>query len=290
MPQTVSVPRLRRGLTDTALKWIALGAMVLDHIQYFFGYTGLVPPWFSMVGRLAAPLFLFCLVEGFVHTRSRKRYWLKLMAVAVPMGLLLFCWRFAGLGRRPDGMYPENSMVATFVLLFYFFQAFSMLGSKQGKKMALGALLLAGLLAWPFLAAVITMANPYLAAVVGVLGYTVLPVMNLTGDLGLPLILLGLALYLTRKRRWLQMLALLAVTVGWHFGFVYSQLQGTAGFALSQMFTTYYEWLAGPLALPFLLCYNGRRGAGHGKVFYLFYPAHIYLLYILSWLAMARLG
>ena len=54
-----------RGLSETGLKWIALVTMVLDHIHYFFSFTGCVPEWFSMVGRLGAPLFLFCLVEGF---------------------------------------------------------------------------------------------------------------------------------------------------------------------------------------------------------------------------------
>ena len=57
-----------RGLSSTGLKWIALGLMVLDHIHYMFAYTGLVPEWFSMLGRLSAPLFLFCLAEGFAHT------------------------------------------------------------------------------------------------------------------------------------------------------------------------------------------------------------------------------
>lgn len=44
-----------RGLTDTALKGIAVVSMVLDLIYYFFGYTGCIPTWCSMVGRLAAP-------------------------------------------------------------------------------------------------------------------------------------------------------------------------------------------------------------------------------------------
>ena len=54
----------KRGISGTGLKWIALVTMVLDHIHYFFGFTGAVPEWFSMVGRVSAPLFLFCLVEG----------------------------------------------------------------------------------------------------------------------------------------------------------------------------------------------------------------------------------
>ena len=66
-----------RGLSETGLKWIALVTMVLDHIHYFFSFTGCVPEWFSMVGRLGAPLFLFCLVEGFTHTHSRKRLFLR---------------------------------------------------------------------------------------------------------------------------------------------------------------------------------------------------------------------
>ena len=37
-----------RGLSETGLKWIALVTMVLDHIHYFFSFTGCVPEWFSM--------------------------------------------------------------------------------------------------------------------------------------------------------------------------------------------------------------------------------------------------
>ena len=36
------------GLTGTALKTIALVLMVMDHIHYFFEFTGVVPEWFSM--------------------------------------------------------------------------------------------------------------------------------------------------------------------------------------------------------------------------------------------------
>ena len=61
-----------KGFTDFQLKWLALVLMVFDHIHYFFEFTGKVPEWFSMLGRLSAPLFLFCLLEGFAHTRNRK--------------------------------------------------------------------------------------------------------------------------------------------------------------------------------------------------------------------------
>ena len=62
-----------KGLSSTALKEIALALMLLDHIHYFFAFTGAVPEWFSMLGRVSAPLFLFCTVEGFAHTPARCR-------------------------------------------------------------------------------------------------------------------------------------------------------------------------------------------------------------------------
>lgn len=55
----------RAGLSGTALKTIALVLMVLDHIHYFFEFTGLVPAWFSMLARLSAPLFFVLHGRGF---------------------------------------------------------------------------------------------------------------------------------------------------------------------------------------------------------------------------------
>ena len=52
---------LKNGLSGTQLKIIALVLMVLDHIHYFFGFTGVIPEWFSMLGRLSALLFVFTL-------------------------------------------------------------------------------------------------------------------------------------------------------------------------------------------------------------------------------------
>ena len=44
------------------------------------------------------------------------------------------------------------------------------------------------------------------------------------------------------------------------------------------MFTDYFEWFS-VFAVLLMAAYNGRRGAGHKRLFYWFYPAHVYLLY-----------
>ena len=280
----------QRGITGTGLKLIALVSMLMDHIYYFFGHTGLIPWWFGLAGRLAAPLFLFCLVEGFLHTRSRKKYFLKILSIAVPMGLLLFFMRFGGFFVRPDGFYPQNAMMSAFVMLIACFQAFDWIASRKIKKVAAGCGVLLLLLAWPFLASMLTVQVPASATVVGILGYTLLPIINISGDVTLPVLMTGIILYLTYKHRKLQVVAMVLVNFAWHFVFVYFQVRTWPGFALSQMFTMYYEWLGAIFAAPLLLCYNGKRGAGYGKFFYVFYPAHIYILYALSWLLMVAAG
>ena len=85
----------KKGLDGTQLKTIALALMVLDHIHYFFEFTGCIPVVFSMLGRLSAPLFLFCTVEGFAHTHDRKRYFIRIWAIGAAMAALEFFMIYA---------------------------------------------------------------------------------------------------------------------------------------------------------------------------------------------------
>lgn len=268
------------GITETGLKWIALVSMLLDHIHYFFGFTGWVPEWFSMVGRLAAPLFLFCLVEGFTHTRSRKKYFAKVYFLSAGMSLLLFFMAFAGVLVRPDGFYPANGMMTTFVILMIVWQGLDWLGQKR---------ILAGLaavilpLAWPFAAVGLVAVFPALEPPLGLLGYSFVPMWGITGDSSWPVLAMGLVLYLFRKRRSVQVAAFSIYYL--LYGVVYMLFMGYSlapDFAWWQIFTRYYE-IYGILAAPLMLWYNGRRGGGHKLLFYAFYPAHIYILYALSW-------
>lgn len=273
-------PAPARGLSETGLKWIALAAMVLDHIHYFFGFTGWIPAWFSMVGRLGAPLFLFCLVEGFTHTRSRKKYFAKVYLISALMGGLLFFMAFGGILVRPDGFYPTNGMMTTFVILMVMFQGIDWLGQRRIVR-GLAALLLP--LAWPILANCLSMAVPALMNPLGFLCYSLVPMWGITGDSSWPVLAMGLVLYLFRRRRKVQAAAFALFYV--LYGVVYMGFMASCmmpGFVWTQLFTDYYE-IYGILAAPLMLCYNGQRGGGHKTLFYVFYPAHIALLYALSW-------
>ena len=91
----------RRPLTGSALKWIAILTMLVDHlgaclIEVFvingYGNSPLagrfsweeVMAWYNfdlilrLIGRIAFPLFCFLLVEGAVHTRNMGKYMLRM--------------------------------------------------------------------------------------------------------------------------------------------------------------------------------------------------------------------
>ncbi len=94
----------KSGLTGSALKWIAIITMLIDHIGAALLELGLLPKvadavlagnsfdyimkdyhfWYNFdsvlraIGRLAFPIFCFLLVEGFLHTKNVKKYALRL--------------------------------------------------------------------------------------------------------------------------------------------------------------------------------------------------------------------
>ena len=196
MENTMQKTGLRRGLTTAQLKWIALVLMVLDHIHYFFEFTGKIPEWFSMLGRLSAPLFLFCLLEGFQHTRNRKKYFLRIYVIAVGMGLLQYI--FICFVRRPDGFVPQNQMLATFSILLVILQGIDWCKQKKWGR-GLSAIVLP--LIWPFVGMGLIQAVPSAANAVLLLHYTLLPMHSAIIDGGTYFILEGILLYLFRKRR-----------------------------------------------------------------------------------------
>jgi hypothetical protein len=86
------------------------------------------------------------------------------------------------------------------------------------------------------------------------------------------LVVLGLLFYVFREKRLVQAAALVLM------GAVSLFLESSSGSVQCIMLFA---------AIPILM-YNGQRGKGNKYFFYLFYPAHIYVLYIIAWMIKLR--
>ena len=84
-------PKRWQVLNGAQLKYMAFLSMLLDHVNnalitpYLDGKGPLlhVSNVLSILGRVAFPLFMFFLVEGFFKTRSRKKYLMNLLIFAI---------------------------------------------------------------------------------------------------------------------------------------------------------------------------------------------------------------
>lgn len=278
-----------KGLSGFALKYIALFSMVLDHIHYFFGFTGRIPIWFSWVGRIAAPLFLFCLVEGFIHTHDRKKYFLKVYVIAVIMGLIQFGFYNVLSGFvRGDGFIPANAMLSSFVILMVVMQGMDMIAHKKifrGLLLALVPILLPYIFNLAVYMPLMNSGNSTGLFVANLINYSVLPLHTFIVDGGTMTLIGGMILfgfsYLKNKK--IRIYAYLVFEL--FAGFVLVGLM-MGGLNSKVLFFEAYEWMS-IFAVPLMLCYNGERGKGNARFFYFFYPAHVYILYALSILVYA---
>lgn len=232
-------------LSSAALHILAMALMLCDHM-----WATVIPgnEWLTCIGRIAFPIFAFMIVEGFFHTRSRKRYALRLLIGAmiseIPFNLMLGSSLFFPI---------HQNVIWTFLIGFGLMQLNELAKSKSGWIRALvgiGACLL-GTIA----------------------GFATMVDYNAAG------VLTVLAFYFFRGRKWWQYLgqfaALYYLNIEMLSGLVYElSLFGKPFFLPQQAFAL--------LALIPLWLYKGRKGHSSQVFQYLcygFYPAHMLLLW-----------
>ena len=254
-------------LNATMLKLIAAALMLLDHIHQMFASMG-APMWLTMAGRLVFPMFLFAASESFHYTRSKKNYLKRLLFASWGMTIFTFILQRAV---PNDGVVLMNNAFSTFFVagLYMLFWDWFVDGvrHKSPKKIVKAVLccFIPIISALPiYLVAMLSFQENVPSSVIRLLASVALLVPNiLTVEGGFSLVVLGVLFYIFRKHRAGQIAVLLLLS------------------AVVYLAGDYVQSLMGLAAIPIAL-YNGERGRGIKNFFYVFYPVHIGLLYIIS--------
>lgn len=254
-------------LDATTLKFLAVVLMVLDHIHEMFVSMG-APMWLTMAGRLVFPMFLFAASESFYYTHSKKRYLQRLLFAS--WGMTIFTFLLQSVLPNPDVVLMNNAFSTFFVTGLYMLSWDRLkAGIRQKSPMEIGKAIVIFLVpilsAIPvYLMAMLSFNENVPGSVIRLLARIALLMPNILAvEGGAPLVVLGLLFYIFRKHRTIQIGVLLALSL-----IVYlsgNKVQSFMAFA----------------AIPIAL-YNGKRGKGMKNFFYIFYPAHIGLLYCIA--------
>lgn len=221
-------------VTGNMLKCIACITMLIDHVDIVFlgnDYS------LRCIGRIAFPIFIFLLAEGFIHTHNKTEYLLRLIAFSliseIPYDLIF---------NRDPFFFSNNSVMWTltlgFICLIMIDDFWRGIYAGEDKSILLQFLLLCGCL--------------YISEILD---------MNY-GATGIMAIILC---YIMMRSGIDNTFAYIAVVL------------------LLVTFEKIEIW--GLLGLPAIIFYSGELGKKSKPLqlaFYLFYPVHLTVLYILS--------
>ena len=248
----------------TALKILAVALMLLDHIHQMWAHAG-APAWLNMLGRPVFPIFLFIMAESWHYTRSKEKLLCRLLIASWLMAVINLV--LAELLFPSDDITLTNNAFGTFFIATLYMMAYDM--AKAALKEAnirklVGAALIV-------LTPVLTILIPVTLATstsepppAWLIRIILLIPSVFLAEGGPAFIALGLLFYVFRTRRPAQIITLAAISSGYYM-----------------LNPSSIQWMMIFAAIPIIL-YNGKKGAGLKNFFYAFYPAHIYILYIIS--------
>lgn len=238
------------GLSAFALKIIALISMLSSHILIVFSekFSYDTSLWMYYFGRLAFPIFAFFIAIGWNRTHNKLFYALRVLAMAavsqIPYSLALYVASFDDL--KSFFVSSPLNIGFTFLLAMLSLWIFDILRKMNFPKV---------------LSAVCAFIPAFLFE-------TLTPFHVDYGYFG---VLLILVMYITMDDDSLMFLASAAVFAAMCATF--------DNFVMTVRLDVFLCYIA---AAVLLMLYNGRMGARTKYLFYIFYPAHLIVLYFLS--------
>ena len=251
------------GLDSFKLKLIALAFMIVDHVysylnapihDYEIGSTW--PQWIPVITRFVSPLFLYLMIDGFYHTRSRKKFLIRLSVAALIMLL----------GNVTVNFLFHNVDVATGKFNFYLLI--------EGNNIFLT---LADLFAFVWCLENVKQKNHRVLSIILAI-FTAFFSLMLEG--GFYLLPITFIVWLFHGKKHLQCIGIGVWCVILFAKALITYNMGDYGVSLYSDLCFDNEW-AMSLVIPFILLYNGERGLNNKftkYMFYIIYPIHLWIL------------
>jgi len=237
-----------------ALKIIALIAMIIDHVGVVFplGFE------FRVVGRLAFPIYVFLVAEGFRYTKSHTKFLVRLFAFAI-ISEPLFDMVIHG-AHFPGGVnfFADTNIFYTLFLGGAAITAYEWIRTRY--------LTTAGKIPFIISAFALLFAFMWLAE------------FTLTTDYGAYGVVFIFSMYLIRHKK--LRLIIMAILCVWQHNWVLR-------FAFSEGIQSVpiLFWMLIPATLVTVLLaafYNGKRGPSFKWFFYASYPVHLAVLALVA--------
>lgn len=284
-------------MNNTNLKIIAMTAMLLDHIWVF---NPNFPYIFHIIGRISAPIFIYCSVEAFKHTQNKYKYILRLYLLSLIMSLIngvmfetigddyylnfarsLFILSISLL--TMETFSNNNIKLKRIVISFWIFQIIFFIIICTGILAIIIPNSAIMLMLFTILGTPLILEGGIFFVILGIFMYIFYDFKFKTGISFCVLTIIYMLMYNT------SILIELPALVSRHFNIdidmiftdVWELLEGNNPHFISIGIMENPQWLM-LLALPIILLYNHKKGKGYKWLFYSFYPMHILVLYILS--------
>lgn len=271
---------LQKGLNAYQIKVVALIAMTIDHLAAY----GPDIPFFSaygsklrIIGRIAAPLFLYLVTEAVRHTSNRKQYLLRLYIGAVCTGL--FSAITNALFGNTIGTFRHSNILFTFLytamLIILIEKAVIGIRERNFNQIILCAVGIIAVFAVHF---VYLLLEEYIPA--GTLAHDLLNsflISPIRVEYSILFLLMGIAMYFAPSKYWKS-----AAVIG--VGLLCCDARIVYALRFIPSVVTMgppQHWMI--LAVPFILLYNGDKGKSKKWFFYTYYPIHRYLICVIEY-------
>ena len=215
-------------IDGTTLKIIAMICMLFDHLgdNIFLSQT-----WMRIIGRIALPLFAFCISEGYIHTKDKKRYLKRLFLFSIiseiPFNLLL----------NGSIIYLEHqNVILTFSIAVLSLIVFDKITTNKKK------------ISYVF---------------------------------GTFIVLLFAVISLLLKTDY-NLFAVLLVFIYYVFNSKGNNIRNIIGTVYQLLLRNVGIYIFGALSCIPIFLYNEKKGKGIKWLFYIFYPGHMLIIYIIK--------